>query len=498
MRTPPSILLQNIHCSLPVLSKLYASQASRVSFPPIDPKDEQEGQLLFSFFCKELGMGEAALTHWRRSCLERMTSRWCRPEGEHTFTHTLGNPTSKEKRILRTRPLDYTFLQKSIERLKLLVSPLITLCDPPEGKHNSSHGSSSAFHTIAPVKAGMFLLSLPTEAALMVPPLPVVSGDLLLSYFMNIEDLIAQLLAVEEEGEVLGSAAGGVTYSSHYHYVKYLQESIVPCKNLPFLSEKELTALLGDGAEEVNPLQRLCGNTITAHVGRAPLSGYVRDRLAAQAAVDLPQADSAARDKYVQSLSRWWYSVILSRRSGSSMLLPVLDKLNHSPNPNCYYTMSFAPEGDKDHSEDAFCGIDVFDNLLAGVPLDLLTVPYIHLFAIRDMQAGEEITISYGSPHDSLYPPASRQLPTPTKGSTESYDELLQGMFHAPNSVEEILRNKLHQEVHTAEGKARWQTQWGFIPATDSLYSEKDLRVVSSIVAERRLDLRQSLFPLSQ
>ncbi|KPI85471.1 hypothetical protein ABL78_5464 [Leptomonas seymouri] len=604
-----SLLLQHIHRSLPALQRLYAhpqpphdrsglsvssdslepaTSSARRAFP-LDPQSQEEGDAVVKFFCEELGMGETPLRLWRQKLKQRMRQRWREEEESSCGTarsreamelpwtrvrapsrSPLQLPAAKQKQQsastlwLRPRAQDVAVVQSAIRNLKFLVSPLLLLSPPPyvstqapetspppavDQQHRqrlrpTSYEECSRWYAIQPIPAGMFLMSLPTEAVLFANPPP--ASDPLLHFFMQVEELVAQLVdAAVTEG------------AAHHGYASYLCDSVVPSRNLPFLSAADLQTefsledaakrRLGPGSDASNrqqhgPLLPGSAEGTTRDNGDGgseeaasdspaisllsffhedmsgePLSDYLRARL--------------SKEEYA-----WWVSLVLSHRTGSSSLLPMIDKLNHSPLPNCYYTMATA---------ETVCGLDVLDNLFAGVPEELLYQPYIHLFAIRDIQAGEELTLCYASAAEGAYRPAGvhpparpaslqipaaayQQLPTERIGGskensqrpeqpTKSISDVLKSMFSssavaaAATAAVTGLRSDLdkaglsgelrhlqhpgRQEVCTAEGCASWRLQWGFVPACDAVYSAKDLMEMAALVAERRVDTRTALFP---
>ena len=170
----------------------------------------------------------------------------------------------------------------------------------------------------------------------------------------------------------------------------------------------------------------------------------------------------------------WYVSMVLSRRAGGAMLVPLLDVLNHcvgpvacptsssaaqsaltmkdavlpplsssssfNNSPNAYYTMA---------TESTFCGIDVLDNIMAGVDLPLLYHPYLHCFTVARIRKGEEILLSYSDA--------------------------------APA---------------TPDGRDIWRLLWGFQPLRRTGVSETDLKAMAGVIAERRVDMRSEFFPM--
>ncbi|KEG15142.1 hypothetical protein DQ04_00171060 [Trypanosoma grayi] len=447
-RAGASLLLRNLHCSLPAIARLYkeagetaatgAAHSHRYEAShnelPLDVSLVADGEAVLDFFCRELNMGASALRRWRSGLAKAAHRRW-----------RLGNDSHQKDTMQSVWPVnedDLLFVQSAMEDLKAVVSPFLTLSQP----QSKSAVRGITFVATQRILPGVFLLSLPVAAIFFAQPPP--SNDPLTSFFMHVEELVGQLVA----------AGDGVNpdgwHPSHAGYVDYLKKSVAPSNNLPFLELGEINRLVSDAKmakmmlpqkKKINTEVLEGNNNISSpaihlwnyfhrDMGGLPLSSYLCERL--------------SRDEYL-----WWVSLVLSRRAGAATLIPVVDKLNHHPEPNCYYTMA---------TEESFCGIDVFDNLLAGVPSELLYEPFLHTFSIREIQKGEELTLCYASP--TINP--NQRLPG---GGGMS--------------------------VTSGEGRAAWLLQWGFIPERDSPYSSSDLQEVASIVAERRVDLRQEQFP---
>lgn len=580
-RCAASPLLQNIHCSLPTLQQLYAStapplppagtatqsnapQAAPALFPR-DPATSHDGDAVLRFFCEELGMGSPALRQWRRRLALRSAQRWGLAEASSsTGTPAAAPPPpplpssfrvpwtrvrrgaaadatspspSSPSLWLRPRAQDVTVVQSAMRHLRLLVSPLLLLSPPPLEStaaptalpatppssapspstpvhpHNAArpatHAECSRWYATSAIPAGMFLLSIPTEAVLFADPPP--ASDPLLHFFMQVEELVGQLVS-----------AAADPAAPHHGYVSYLCDSVVPSRNLPFLSPADVRALLRsavprkggtvpdgesatppDGADLTSPALSLA-SFFHEDIAGEPLSDWLRQRL--------------SRSEYA-----WWVSLVLAHRAGRTSLLPIIDKLNHSPCPNCYYTMA---------TEDTMCGLDVLDNLIAGVPDELLYQPYVHVFALRDIAAGAELTLCYASAADGAYRPAAGGSPPPPPpsppsrpaagggagGAAPSHDsagvmEAVRTLFPdgdgAAAALElaeagggelnrAVLRGLQHrgpQEVDGPEGRASWQLQWGFVPPCDAVFSAHDLRQTAALIAERRVDTRAELFP---
>ncbi|RNF25785.1 uncharacterized protein Tco025E_01996 [Trypanosoma conorhini] len=441
-RSAPSLLLRNLHCSLPTIAQIYRDAAGVGSgvvgeghgtsshlFPPLAVSTAEDGEAVADFFCRELGMGAAALRRWRSGLTRAARRRWWR--GEHCLSQpgaTSALPTSMD---------DVLFVRSAIEDLKAVVSPFLTLATPR--RKGGARGSS--FVATQRIPPGVYLLSLPVEALFFAQPPP--ASDPITSFFMYVEDLVGQLVVAGDE------VSSEEWRPSHAGYVNYLKKSVIPSNNLPFLAREEITQILeagkattflgaegeGPGESSKSPALELWEYFHDDMQG-LPLSAYLRQRL--------------SKEEYA-----WWVSLVLSRRAGAATLIPLVDKLNHQPEPNCYYTMA---------TEETLCGIDVFDNLLAGVPSDLVCEPFLHTFSIREIQKGEQLTLCYASPTTRPHPHGSRSA-----GGGMS--------------------------VTSPEGRAAWQLQWGFVPEADSPYSSTDLKEVAAIVAERRVNLRHQHFP---
>jgi hypothetical protein len=162
---------------------------------------------------------------------------------------------------------------------------------------------------------------------------------------------------------------------------------------------------------------------------RTPLSGILGAALS-----EHEGGPSAALDVY-----QWYVSVVMSRRCGLSMIAPFLDKLNHSHEPNAYFSMA---------TSRSMCVLDVVDNMVSGVDDTLLQEPFLHVFSIQPIPKGSPVTISYST------------------------------------------ANPLHPG-----GRDAWRASWGFVPTQSSVFTEDELRVFAGIVAARRVEKLTSLFP---
>ncbi|KAK7196964.1 SET domain containing protein [Novymonas esmeraldas] len=554
-----SPLLQHIHHSLPALHQLYSNAAAGAAahhtsptpppttFPP-DPLTPEDGDGVLRFFCTELGMGAEPLRRWRQTLHQRSAARWCTADAAVPWTRVGGAPVaaaaaagaSPSVRWLRPRLQDVAVVRSAVRELKLLVSPLLLLSPPPtrtaaatsppthtHTARPTSHEECSRWYATHAIPAGMLLLSIPTEAVLFASPPP--AADPLLSYFMTVEELVAQLVSAVDDPA-----------APHHGYAAYLCDSVVPCRNLPFLSVAEVQQLVAAAPTITPPAPAAGAAAAAADVGdtRGAFAGDDtgdgddrRGSALVSPALSLAHfyhVDMAGeplsqylRARLTSAEYAWWVSVILSHRSGSTSVLPMLDKLNHSPLPNCTYTMATA---------ETMCGLDVVDNLVAGVPAELLYQPYVHLCAMRDIPAGAELTVCYASAADSAYRRASRRPPPPppvmtlTRGlerdgrragappprtppprsadMAEAMGQLFEEEVDVTAADDVVtaaqLRHLQHpgrQEVDTPEGRASWLQQWGFVPPCDAVYGGQDLREMAALVAERRIDTRAQLFP---
>ncbi|CCW69601.1 unnamed protein product [Phytomonas sp. Hart1] len=623
-RKGPSLLLRHINCSLSALAHIYEQQAGlggslstaltksnplSVSPFPHEPTTAEEGERVLSFFCEELGMGADVLSTWRFQLHESINRRWGPPysgapdkmnlasaahpatlssspeaisvqqgledkifpsSGSSAYTKVDGD----RKLWFMPRAADSAFINSCRFDLKAIISPFVTLS--PRGYSTWSaaidtsqsppraHSQTSRFYATKHIPAGMFVLSLPTEAVFFADPPR--ATDPLLDYFIHLEDLAGQLISVSDDPT-----------APHFGYVQYLKENVVPVRNLPFISREEVMKLLkihiasAENQAAGSVVSSFPPPTLTAvsqedtaeprtastpmspalslwdffhqDMKGEPLSPYVREKLRFTSPFPSDGDRHTAANPTQWAIGKaeyaWWISLVLSRREGSATLVPLIDKLNHSPLPNTSFTMS---------TPSSLCGIDVLDNLFAGVPLEWLCHPYVHVFTIREVQPGEELTLCYTSAPDGLYRPRSTaaQPPKPAflnpgmaAGSSWTPQQMkggeLEGMGPEPErrdrrqddlyeqaldvlfterggeasgqglsvlggggNLHASARRYLHPGPHLAqspEGKAAWQLQWGFVPPVDAVYSASDLREIGALVAERRVDSRSLLFP---
>ena len=246
---------------------------------------------------------------------------------------------------------------------------------------------------------GMYVASIPRSLILEVPhpTFEPPKEDPVRSFIAETEELMYKILVAAADPDSL-----------HHDYIMYLRHSLEPPRNLPFLAPDELET---DEAKELLAVMQQCVSS--------PLH---------------PRLTGVPSREY-----RWAMSMALSRRCSGTMLHPLLDKLNHSVTPNSYCTMS---------SKDGMTGVDVFDNLLAGVPEESLFDPFIHLFTLERVSRGTAFTLSYSD--------ASPKDPSE---------------------------------------KDSWIVNWGMVPHAVTTVSAVGLRDLAAMIARRRVVVREQLFP---
>lgn len=366
---------------------------------PEAPESPKACAETLQFFAEELGLGLAPLVKWRSHQLSAAT----------LTTETTSRSKALFQQVLDScpQPHDATLLRSSVERLGFVMSPFVRLAAAANvlqgatTSHRTIIDTGSQFVAARDIPAGMLLMSIPTESALTSNAPQTESGDLLLDNHMHIDDLAAQLLSYSEDRT-----------APHYDYANYLLNTVTPPKNLPFLKKMDLVC------PDAVPMWDMFHTTMT----KSPLNEFLHSRL--------------TPEEYL-----WFVSVVMSRRSGLTTLIPVLDKLNHDEVPNSYFSMS---------SESSFCGLDVVDNLVAGVDLSLIFTPYIHLFAINPIPRGHALTISYSD-----------------------------------------------QNPKSPEGSDLWRISWGFVPEKVCEYTESELREVAGVVVGRRIEQLSTHFPVA-
>lgn len=466
------------------------------------------------------------------------------------------------------------------------------------------------------------------ETARACPSRDVEEVDAYVLYFQQLDDLVGQMLfaadppekdsdssCVEagqrcrredqkdnENGAVISNSSepspphtsfssSASTVSPLAGYLSYLKESVVPCKNLPFIRTKEQLweilhpyALEGEhgeknaapqrstenhdnGSEKRRKKSRALGATPTKEwnsqdgghplssfgattpsssfpasistettkkeekkrqtfqnsaayalwsffheeMKGQPLSSSLREYFQLPPLTPTPSSSSPSSSATSSGLSvyHWWLSVVLSRRLGASCVMPLVDKLNHSPLPNCYYTMA-APvpveESDTSLSSSPFSsskelmqsmtGLDVFHNLVAGVSSVYLYEPYFHVFALRDIHPGEALTLCYQAPSHHLYRSA-HTLSVSSAFSEGNEDVVTTTAALLARASALRLRHPGTSCVDTLEGQGSWQLQWGFAPNDDAFFSAQDLIEMGTLLTEKRVEERKVLFSLS-
>lgn len=212
--------------------------------------------------------------------------------------------------------------------------------------------------------------------------------------------------------------------------------------------------------ESVNPVSMVVGAAETT----TPLSGKSLLGYLAPEEFDalLPGLPAEAKDEF-----HWLISMTLSRRLGDSLMVPLLDKLQHfvdpivaygvenaSPqrsSPAAYYSMA---------NRDTLTGVDVFENVIAGVESVFLYEPYVHVYALRDIDKGEAITLSY-----------SDLDPKP----------FINGDIN-------------EQQPSSSRGDHMWKLLWGFLPMSKSPLSEKEVRQIAGFISGNRLHAAKRMF----
>lgn len=246
-----------------------------------------------------------------------------------------------------------------------------------------------------------------------------------------------------------------------------------------------------------------------------PLSPLLRQYFGLPSLDDHTLPSSTPSPSSALRVYHWWLSVVLSRRLGSFCLMPLVDKLNHSPLPNCYYTMASpvpVMEGDGlleggrptsssgtstsgEALRESMTGLDVFHNLLAGVPSIYAYEPYFHVFALRDIHPGEALTLCYQAPTHQLYRPAHTLSMTSVMEEAQRVGPTTTvALLARANALR--LRHPGKSCVHTLEGQGSWQLQWGFAPSEDSFFSAQDLMEMGILFTEKRIEERKLLFPV--
>lgn len=143
------------------------------------------------------------------------------------------------------------------------------------------------------------------------------------------------------------------------------------------------------------------------------------------------------------------------------------------------------------------CGLDVLDNLLAGVPAGRLYEPHVHLFALRSIRAGEAITLSYSDldPSTPSFSPHQQQTATAAESKLLEGETSTSGSNESGGAAAEATSPPPPPPLGDDDGAALWRATWGFVPEDKPLLPESDLLAMASIVAERRLLSRARMFP---
>lgn len=423
-----------------------------------------------------------------------------------------------------------------------------------------THRTCSTWYATQFIPAGMFVMSLPTAAgyfahptapnisplALQVqqqqqqqqqgllgcPPPPretanladddtgVGLNDPYLSYFQEVDDLVGQLcMPSTTDGNGCGSAV--------YDCVRYWKESVVPCRNLPFIRTKGalLDALrpytksqeAKEGEAELEESAALgLWSFFHETLCQKPLSPVLRAYFTGEGEVGGGDGEAPPQHPGLAEY-HWWVSLVLSRRLGGSCLMPMVDKLNHDSLPNCFYSMAdpvpcIAEQSSSSALLHSMTGIDVFHNLTAGVPLLFAYEPYVHVFTIRDVFPGEPLSLCYQSPPHEVYRPAHLAPFTPLRSLQEEEEGEKNGVSGRQGHRETLssssltarlrsraealrLRHPGTPHVKTVEGQGSWRLQWGFVPEEDAVFSEQDLVEVGTLLSEKRVEERRKMFP---
>ena len=373
------------------------------------------------WWCRELNIGAEALLAYRAAVAQRcvMTST---PEAPAPHDATAD---------IRRR------LHRAVASLGVVLLPQLVSLRPFSYTAAGRYGGAATGASVADVvghalvaesglRAGQFIASVPASAILRAAPpqsapgqhsLPEEGVDALV-----IEDLASRVLLSLVDQE-----------SRWRPYAVLLKELAMVPANAPFLDSKALRC--PEARSMAASVQRLIDQ---------PRSAV------------LLACDHAHR--------QWAVSTVLSRRLSGDMLCPVVDWTDHDAECNSAYTMpssSVAACGQQEQDEGQLIGMDVVDNLFAGVPLPRLLDPHLHLFALRGIRAGERITTTYcdasiGELGDDVGPP-----------------------------------------VATAAGNNAdvWRCQWGFVPRQRTVTTVAVTRQLTAVVVKRRFHERRTIFP---
>lgn len=401
-----SILVRNISSSLRQLALLYGEKSSdgaRSSLTATphtiftEPANNEAAAALYQFLCEEFNMDDALLRKWRAHQLNCGTIASLATQSNARNNATGSNASQADAidcYLARwiEQGNDQRLIKSAITDMYAVMSPFLRLVE-------TDKRIGTEFIAARDIDAGMFLFSIPTMMTISSNPPSTGGRDAIVDHFLHVDDLCGKLVAAADDPT-----------ASHHCYVQYLRESVAPPPNLPFLERSELEST------ELIPLWE----QFHQEMEKRPMSEWLDQRL--------------TPEEYA-----WHVSVVMSRRSGLSMVIPLVDKLNHSHNPNAYFTMA---------THSSFCGLDILDNLMAGVEDISLLQPYVHVFAIQPIPKGNPVTISYSE-----------------------------------------------ASIRSAEGRDLWKCGWGFVPQSEQQLKESELKEIANIVAARRVDLRTAQFP---
>lgn len=158
------------------------------------------------------------------------------------------------------------------------------------------------------------------------------------------------------------------------------------------------------------------------------------------------------------------------------MLVPFVDFMNHSHrNSNAFYTMPA--------SAASMTGLDLVDNIFAGVRTDRLLEPHLHVFSIRPVEKKfQEITMSY-SDVDPVW--------VAHEDEQDNHDDADASKKSTKNT------DALGAETRPLLdcGEDIWHLLYGFVPERRTDAPLRALQQVAEVVARSRLARRRELFP---
>lgn len=553
--------IQSLPLSLLELCRLtFRSVSSPENGKSITVKLPAPSNELVEMLRTEIELGEKSLNRWRAAYHNK--TNWSLADSDDIIESTLGKicPTpATASSSLQRHDLDKQFVRDAVMLGNCVLSPFITLNPLNASTDSPVIDGTSTFIANKNIPAGVFLMSIPTEEAVVADESE--EGAAALEYhnrqlessasamnnacgltlndlkdgntfFLPVESLAMYLaIGLHPENVNHGTAQGGPTddrtssedkESSFFEkYCQYLAGTVAPPKNLAFMKSEDFLfgSKTGGNEEGVSsslsptstahalwkhfheyrkgqPLNRVSmrrllqddntTNRSREHVEVADVEGNPVDYLSQ---IHPPLSDDALQEY------KWIVSVVLSRRLGPNLMVPLLDKLNHcvpaigvpqrhstedankklsktQNTPNCYYTMA---------TEQSMCGLDIFDNLLAGVSVDRLFVPHIHLFSLKPIRKDEALTLSYSD----INPNATATL---THGEHKEEERQLLNTGSTSASATPHRGND-------DNGALMWKALWGFVPNDVPAISEPDLMAMASIISERRLLQRKILFP---